>query len=145
VRPWPAYFEIFPRGSDVANLAYHFTGEYRSGSRAAPGLITAIEEEARTWGESWRQETAPPPALAVVQIDDTVFGLIDTRAPDRPHVTFLDPARTRAVLAGGRLEDDLADWAIEEGFALEMDGRSVPLATASYDLLSRFKLQGAAD
>jgi ribosomal peptide maturation radical SAM protein 1 len=139
VRPWAAYFDIFPPDSDAASMAYHFTGEYQSGSRDAPVLIAAIEEEARNWRSCWEQKESPRPALTVIQIEEDVFCLIDTRAQNRPRITFLNSCRARATLTIGTLEDECAKWAIREGFAIGIDGRSIPLATASYDVLVKFQ------
>jgi ribosomal peptide maturation radical SAM protein 1 len=139
VRPWVAYFDVFPPGSDVSSIAYHFMGDYISGSRNSPVLISAIEDEARNWRSCWEQKECPRPSLTVIQIEEEVYCLIDTRAQDRPRFSFLDACRARAALTIVPLEDEYAKWAICEGFAIEIDGRSIPLATASYDLLIRFQ------
>ena len=84
------------------------------------------------------------PMLAVSQIDEDTFVLIDTRSPETPQVKFLTRARAYATLCSGNLSAPDSAWAMSNGYALALDGKCVPLATASNDLLSQIEADVAA-
>lgn len=138
-RPWPAYCDIFPNHAEVGQLAYHFEGDYRSGSRESPQLLGAVDKAIVLWRRSWESKEQPLPALMIVEIDGDNFCLIDTRAEERSRVMFLGLDQARATLTPGPLEHDQSKWAIAEGFAVALDGRCIPLATASYETMSKFE------
>ena len=92
LRPWSSYFDVFPEGSDVDHLAYHFQGEYESASRKDVDTMSRLEKEVSAWRDAWRVDAAPP-ALAVSELDLNTYVLIDTRESSRPHVRFLSAAR----------------------------------------------------
>jgi ribosomal peptide maturation radical SAM protein 1 len=142
LRPWLSYFDVFPGGSDVDQLAYHFQGEYESDSRKDVDTMSRLEKEVTAWRDAWTADAAPP-ALAVSQLDLETYVLIDTREFARPHVKFLSACQARAVLAELPLSSPDAQWAIVNNYALRIDGKSVPLAIGSYELMSKFSEAGA--
>jgi ribosomal peptide maturation radical SAM protein 1 len=141
IRPWSAYSDVFPEDADIASLAYHFDGDYRSGSRESPDLLSALDKEVAEWRGAWEGDDKPPPVLMVAQLTKDMFYLVDTRFERGPRIKFLDVDHTRATLVEGSLQDRYCGWAINEGFAVALDGRSVPLATTSYELLKKFESQ----
>jgi ribosomal peptide maturation radical SAM protein 1 len=143
-RPWPAYRDIFPGDAEVEDLAYHFEGDYRSGSRESPQLLAALDEAVTFWRGSWERKEQPLPALMIVEIDSDNFCLMDTREEERSHVMFLGLDQARATLIAGPLDRDQSKWAIAEGFAVALDGRCTPLATASYETMSKFETPNRA-
>lgn len=143
LRPWSSYFDVFPEGSDVDHLAYHFQGDYESDSRKDVDTMSRLENEVSAWRDAWRVDAAAP-ALAVSQLDLETYVLIDTRESSRPHVRFLSACQARAVLEELPLSSPDAQWAIVNNYALRFGGKSVPLAIGSYELMSKFSEAGAA-
>jgi ribosomal peptide maturation radical SAM protein 1 len=137
LRPWSSYFEVFPEESDVYQLAYHFQGDYESDSRKDFDTMSRLDEEVIAWREAWTAD-ATPPALAVSRLDLDTYVLIDTRDSSRPHVKFLTACQARAVLVELPLSSLDAQWAITNKYALRIDGKSVPLAIGSYELMNTF-------
>jgi ribosomal peptide maturation radical SAM protein 1 len=138
-RPWPAYRDIFPTDANVADLAYHFEGDYRSGSRESPQLLTALDAAVAHWRRPWQSTGQPLPALMIAALDSDNFCLLDTRVEGRSRVRFLKLDQARAALLAGPLDHPLSKWAIDEGLAIALDGRCIPLATASYEIMSQFE------
>ncbi len=137
LRPWSSYFDVFPEGSDVDHLAYHFEGDYESDSRKDVDTMSRLDKEIIAWREAWTADAAPP-ALAVSQLDLETYVLIDTRDSSRPHVRFLTTSQARAILVELPLSIPEAQWAIANKYAVRIDGKSVPLAIGSYELMSTF-------
>ena len=134
--PWPVYKEIFPESTDFASLAYHFQATYRSGSQAAKELMDALYREVVSWREQWANES--PPALWLSPLGKQ-YALIDSRSKKSGYFV-LNELQAAAVLVGGPIDRaPLAQWATKNGFAVELDGWSVPLATCHYELLSAFE------
>jgi hypothetical protein len=134
--PWPSYFDVFPDHANIPLLAYHFKADYDSASRNEPHLLAKLRDEVETWRRSWVDEARP--ALAVSCLDDNTYLLIDTRKKEEPCIRFLTQSQARSVLVENALSDAVSEWAIDNGYALNLDGKSVPLAYASYDLMREF-------
>ena len=137
LRPWEAYADVFPTGSDIANIAYHFHGDYESGSRSDPDTGKQAKREIELWRESWSPGRERP-VLLVTALGDECFLLLDTRIEGPPDIRFLDWRSARAVLTPGPLDDLESQWAIAQGYALALDGRRAPLAVASYEIMKSF-------
>ncbi len=60
VEPISTYYDFLPKKADVRSLAYHFTGEYRSGAHARLDLIRELWSEAEQWREAWRGRNGQP-------------------------------------------------------------------------------------
>jgi ribosomal peptide maturation radical SAM protein 1 len=138
-RPWPAYRDIFPADANVTDLAYHFEGDYRSGSRESPQLLAALDAAVALWRHPWQRNGQPLPALMIAALDGDNFCLMDTRDEERSRVRFLKLDQARAALVAGPLDRPASKWAMDEGFAVALDGRCIPLATASFEILSQFE------
>jgi ribosomal peptide maturation radical SAM protein 1 len=143
VRPWPSYFQVFPDYANVPGLAYHFQADYESGSRNEAETMQGLRDEVKCWRQAWMSETECP-MLAVSQVEENTFVLIDTRSLENPQVKFLTRTRAYATLCSGSLSAPDSTWAISNGYALALDGRCVPLATASNDLLTQIEADVAA-
>jgi ribosomal peptide maturation radical SAM protein 1 len=137
LRPWPAYFDVFPETADVHRLAYHFEGDYESGSRHKIATMKRLEQEVIAWRQAWISDTTCP-VLAISQLDSDTYVLMDTRNASQPTVRFLSPHHARATLVELPLSDAMAQWAVASTYALQIDGKSVPLAIGSYELMSTF-------
>ncbi|MCP4146240.1 MAG: hypothetical protein GY757_00690, partial [bacterium] len=87
--------------------------------------------EIETWQNSWKNSRLELKTFAGKYL------LIDERKPSRrkkEHV--LDADRARELMTDGKyLASDIQCWAVEEKFAVVVDGRYIPLATAKPELL----------
>jgi len=139
IEPLTGYRDIFPEECDVEKLAYHFTARYRSASRESAKLMWQLYEAVTTWQDAWKNgENESPPMLHVQRRQDSSYLLYDTRAGSR--VYNLNAAQAEAALIGGPIDSvPMAKWAIHNRFAVHLDDRCVPLATANYETLSRLE------
>jgi len=142
LRPMDSYFSVLPHGAAVDKVAYHFVGDYESGSLADPVLLNQLESAVEEWKANWSREDAAPPCLAVVELGGEQFVLVDGRnLEDTSPVQFLDRQQVAAVLVQlpANQIGEAQRWALSCKLALEMDGWYVPLATAAPELLAEFE------
>jgi ribosomal peptide maturation radical SAM protein 1 len=145
LRPLPAYAHIFPPGARIDLIAYNFLASYES---AANDKVEAeLRAAVTSWQALWRTGSKPP-ALHVRETRPGAYLLIDTRGlPGARTVQFLDTAQARAALvphkprSASANETSALTWALAERVAVHLDGRHVPLATASATLLARFEAE----
>lgn len=151
-RPMKGYFSVFPPHADIEKLAYHFVGDYGSGSRETPELMKRLETEVDQWMSLWNTEEEALPALAVTSLSEDTFLLMDTRGlEETEEIQFLDREQVSVILAGRRVDeqDEIVEWALSAKLIVELDHMFVPLATAEPALLREFesdqrkKLHGA--
>ena len=134
VTPDSAYEDIYPPGTDVSQIAYHFCADYPSGSRSDHELYARLANQTAAWRECWAPARDEIPLLAIAPIGVELYLLVDTRPGFGPAVEFIDPDRAAAALAGGGTDESRA-WALENRYALEVDGRFVPLATSDCEVV----------
>lgn len=141
LRPFEAYSWAFPEHANLTKLAYHFKGTYQSASRRSPDLLNAIDDEVQHWRDSWEANPDTLPTLNVTELGDETYLLIDTRGlAGTEEIQFLTEAQAREALVGGsatKTEKPL--WGLKSKVTVELDGCYVPLATASFETLSRFE------
>ena len=139
LRPKAAYFDIFPSWTRYDQLAYYFDGDYTCGAFECPSVIERLQEATREWRERWASSTKP--VLAVVHVVGDQYAVVDTRARDAPGASTWSTAtwpKCCSAAPGSRTAHQLS-WAIERRLLVELDGRLVPLATASPQILMRFE------
>jgi ribosomal peptide maturation radical SAM protein 1 len=137
LRPQAAYEHFLPEGADASMVAYHFVGTWQSGSLDAPELLIGIGETVQRWRTLWQQDVSRP-MLHIAPGGPGQWVLSDTRGL-ADGVFYLSDGQAAAALVGGpRARVPQAAWAIRNGFAADLDGWCVPLATASYEVLSAF-------
>jgi len=144
MRPMKSYFSVFPATANIEKLAYHFVGDYGSGSRETPELMKNLETEVDQWMSLWNKQDEALPALAVTSLAEDTFLLMDTRGlEDTEEIQFLDRDQASLILAGRRLDerDDNVEWALEAKLIVELDRLFVPLATAEPALLREFEAE----
>lgn len=56
VRPCAGYETMFPPGTDLGRIAYHFTGEWSSGLLQEPELENELRQAIDSWQRSWNQQ-----------------------------------------------------------------------------------------
>jgi len=143
--PWPGLAEVLPEGADVHRVAYHFSGSWPSESRQHPEVIRAIEVEVARWRRQYNSYVAfgsariwRPPMLEVVPDEKGGHALVDTRGlPGTEAFVTLTRAQAAAALAPRPGPGEL-DWALSRKAGVMIDGRYVPLATASPEILQEF-------
>ena len=146
VRPMAAYNSVFPAQAPLDQIAYHFVGEYRSGSREAPEVIRALTAEVDRWCAAWENQDVLP-TLCVIEIVPGNFMLLDTRSGSgEERILFIDEAQAFAALVGGKpetLKKESVTWALENKVSVMLDNMLVPLAVAEPELLARFEAQNS--
>lgn len=145
LRAIPAYAEVFPDSADLASLAYHYVGEWDTAARRDPALFQALWEAVLGWRRAWTGEQAHP-SLVVMPQGPGRWMLTDTRGLGRGTTFTLNDAQADAVLVGGpRARVPAADWAIQAGFAADLDGWCVPLAITRPALLADLEARRSAE
>jgi ribosomal peptide maturation radical SAM protein 1 len=140
VRPLESYALAFPESAPLEKLAYHFKGDYQNAYREFPELAPRLRSEIAAWRGAWRDPTTPPPLLDLTPLNESNYLLLDTRGLPWPMMRLLTKDQAYAALTGAPLKNQmLSQWAVEAGLALELDGWSVPLATADYDTLKHIE------
>ncbi|HEV2965136.1 MAG TPA: RiPP maturation radical SAM C-methyltransferase [Candidatus Angelobacter sp.] len=142
LRPMAAYSSVFPPEAPLEQIAYHFVGDYKSGSRETPEVIRALTQEVERWKAAWDNQGLLP-ALSVIEMVPGSFMLLDTRSGiGQEKILFIDEAHAFVALVGGRtgaLPEESVRWALENKVSFMLDGMIVPLAVAEPDLLGRFE------
>lgn len=147
LRPMPGYEAVIPPGTDPAAIAYHFIGTYSSGAFDRPDLIAQLKTDVDHWMSLWRNEDKPLPALAITPLVDDHYMLFDSRGLEgTEEIQFVDRHQASVVLTGRRLaeRDEDVEWALDAQAVVELDGRYVPLATATPELLREFEAERRA-
>jgi ribosomal peptide maturation radical SAM protein 1 len=134
LRPLPAYHDVLPEDAPVSQVAYHFVGEYEHAGARHPQLIRALREEVERWIGLW--ERTELPVLIVARVTEEQFVLLDTRGLDLGReIEIIDIDQAHAALAESLEPTPATGWAVQRGCAARVDGRYVPLAVATPDLL----------
>jgi ribosomal peptide maturation radical SAM protein 1 len=126
VRPLPGYDDILPSGAPAAKLAYHFEGDFVSGSYAEPDLLRAVQDGVAAWRQAWSGERLPE--LRVAEHEGAVI-LLDTRGlPGTEAMDVLDPDEALRLTASAPFRDSPGQRSlIERKLALRLDDWFVPL------------------
>ena len=141
--PRPCYRTAFPPHTDLNRLATVFDAEYHSVLRDEPAVHAAFVAAAAAWRAKWAKPEQAVPVLHVTPIGEDAFLLFDSRGV-KGCVEFrvINRAEAAAALTGGPMDcEPLAQWAIAAKLAVELDGWSVPLATAEVDVLASFEAE----
>ncbi len=141
MRPMDSYFAVLPEGVDIPRIAYHFLGDYDSGSLADAELVARLEDAVNDWKRLWADD-GDVPLLAVVQLGSDSYVLMDTRGiTGGQTVRFLNRGEAEAAVVSHPLRQSspASEWAREHGLALALDDWHVALATASPDVLAEFE------
>ena len=136
IRPLAAYGDVFPEGTALHKVAYHFVGDFESGGYDRIETIHALRREVARWRQEWYGEGAVPPELRV-GVYDGEYALIDTRGlPGTEQVELLDRDAAFSLLTGRPyLGTDPELQALERKIAVVMDGWFLPLAVAEPGML----------
>jgi ribosomal peptide maturation radical SAM protein 1 len=137
VRPLRAYRDIFPSTADLRRLAYHFEGDYESCLDLRSDVMERFHRILNDWRAAWGKGAYGCPRLAVASVGDDRFWLFDSRQREQKKIIPVTRLEAETVIWGTRgCESDVVSWALENHFALEMDGRLVPLAVADLETMN---------
>ncbi len=74
IAPFPAYASLYPADAPLADIAYHFQGDYSTPLLADEALLAALRAGAETWKRLWHADKIPvlraiavAPGKAVIQ------------------------------------------------------------------------------
>lgn len=143
IQPMPAYAAVLPEGADPARIGYHFVAKFRTGVDDAPEVLEELGASVGEWADSWRNGERTAASLAMAEVADDVYVLVDTRGlPGTSEVQFFDREQAAVVLTGAppSRRDEL-QWAIDQSLLIEVDGWLVPLATADPEILAGFEVE----
>ena len=132
VRPLPAYRAIYPSVDDaeLAQLAYHFKGDYTSAARRSPDVIAHLSRAVESWREVWKREE-PIPELRLFRLDEGSYLKLDTRGFANIQAEIVSPERAAIILEGSPILSDVARLSLSSGEIAVVDGAIIPLAVIS--------------
>jgi ribosomal peptide maturation radical SAM protein 1 len=136
VRPMAAYSEVYPPGTNLTDLAYHFGGDYDTAARRAPELVAAMDQAIEDWRGLWAKAGSIPPTLAVRRLSDETFIIADTRACRTKSFHLVDRAHAMMALTESTPDHPLAGWALDSRLAVQIRDVIVPLAVADRALFA---------
>ncbi len=141
LRPLPAYGDIFPAGTHLGALAYHFVAKYPSGSLETLAVIDRCESLVSKWLSRWRTADIASPVLALEEVANDLYVLIDTRSSRLgAEISFVQHDQAVAIVGGGSLlQGQWRDWAVKNRYAAILDEQPVPLVVAEPLLFARLE------
>tara|TARA_Y100001934_G_scaffold64699_1_gene80231 strand:+ start:2823 stop:4682 length:1860 start_codon:yes stop_codon:yes gene_type:complete len=138
LRPLPGYFDYLPADAPVAEIAYHFQGDYETAETLDSSVNLRLFGAVQQWRRRWLMPQGSPPMLQVNQAGDD-YSLTDTRN-GRETVYPLTREKASQLLLGSRQFDaESLQWAVERFYVLPIDGALVSLATAEPRIMEDLK------
>lgn len=142
VRYQPHYRDVYPEWSDFENLAYTFDGDFETEAFQDEAFTREFYQYIADWQASWQVGPSQKrPTLWLTKLTEDHYMLKDTRGiPGAPECRFLNTHEAAVVMLGGPLEERASlEWALDAKLLIELDGRYVPLAVATADLMLFFE------
>lgn len=135
VRPWEAFYQVFPPEAQIEKLAYWFQAKYPSEVCEDSQIIRAIQAEVEHWKRAWRTSR-----LALLPYADG-YVILDTRHLEEQEKTyFLTQAQAQHIMTCREYEPSAElDRALEQHLGVVVDDWYVPLVTAKPELLIQFE------
>jgi hypothetical protein len=135
VRPWDAFYQVFPQEGQIEKLAYWFQAEYPSEVCEDSEIIQTIHAEVEYWKRAWRTSR-----LALLPYADA-YMILDHRDPQQQEkIHCLTQTETQNIMTCREYEpsDEIA-WALEQQLGVVVDDWYIPLVTAKPELLRQFE------
>ena len=135
IQPLPAYSSVFPEYADIANLAFHFVGDYECASYLNRDVIQKIMKNVSEWWTQWESGEIP---MLMVQKLGNHFVLMDTRKISTfDSIQVLSEKQAQTILApdGAGQENEEVRWAVNHRLGVVIDEHFVPFVTADSQLL----------
>jgi len=143
VQPLPVYRDFLPLHADVAKIAYHFVGQYRSETHENLEQVRQLSQAVQGWLQAWELPEAARPELRLYEREGT-YVVRDTRAiagSALEHAVSVAEASTLLTAAPWR-GDDAQSQAVARKLAVVRDNWFVPLVTASRRLFVALSGEG---
>lgn len=121
IEPLPAYRTLYPVGTALAEIAYHFRAKYRSGYLEERDRSTNFDRAVLEWQRKWGTDPIPPKLYAAA-LDDGQLFIEDTREIAQERWCILDRARAETLALfrdpkpAGLADNAHQDELIERGF-----------------------------
>lgn len=134
-RPYPGFTALFPPGSPVMDLAYHFIGDHSTAFMADAELVDRFQQAYEGWKAQW---TGRPPTLAALQVGAAGTVVADTRRIARAKMTPLSPEADAALRwfetprRRDRLEPEMTAFLpdfLDRAFVIEHEGMLLSIVT----------------
>lgn len=131
VTPLPGYRKLYPPAIDVADIAYHFDGDYTTQLLDDAALLARLHGAIATWRAASVRH--PPPVLELFERANGAV-VLDTRPVAVRPMTPLTPSQHALLLAldRPRSRDAIppeqradADWLVSRGFVVDYEGKLV--------------------
>lgn len=133
--PYPGFVALFPPGSPVMDLGYHFIAKHKTAFMADEEVHAAVHEAYEEWKNAWE---ARPPRLTTLPMGAMGMVVADTRSIAKAKMTPLSPERDAALTyfekarRRDRLEPDMTEhlpWLLERDFVVEHEGHYISVVT----------------
>jgi ribosomal peptide maturation radical SAM protein 1 len=129
LRPHPRYLKVYPPSiGSIDLLAYHFVGAAATLANSSPDTLLALRSETRMWIDRWKSPVRP--ILSIVEIGEG-FLLIDTRCNELPVVELIDEELAIVLSSTLKRSGAVPSIAYERGWAVDLDGVTVGLASTT--------------
>jgi ribosomal peptide maturation radical SAM protein 1 len=137
ISPFKAYAGLYPPGTPLAEIAYHFTAEYSTPVLDCEGLLAQLHAAVRLWKQQW----APGSLRPVLKLLDTgaeEIVIADTRRVAKRKTTVVSRESDVALKyferprPRDRLDGALADHAddlLQRDFLVEHEGHLLSVVT----------------
>jgi ribosomal peptide maturation radical SAM protein 1 len=139
VRPISSYRDIFPETSAFSRIAYHFVGDYDSGTRANIEFVRALSVEVRSWHRRANSRGPDRPELKICRRDDALM-LVDTRRlRETEPLQQINEEEARLLLSAHPYRRSQAENdAVGRKLAVVLDNWFIPLPVARQELFTEF-------
>lgn len=145
IKPFDAYYDIFPEPTNVDNVAYYFNGDYKAAMCDDATLKREFEAVIRNWQKVRDIDRDKRPKLFIKKIAHDKFILVDTRGVEgNASVSTIDRRQAIISLLGAKSARYLSGskgaikWVLEKKLCVWIDGKLTPLATCSISLINEF-------
>jgi ribosomal peptide maturation radical SAM protein 1 len=135
VAPRRNYYGLYPRTAPVADIAYHFSGQYSTPLLASEESLSKLRTAVALWIEQWRPQRRP----VLVAVDERGgVAITDTRRIARSRHTVLSPAMDAALRhferpkAADRLDGVTAEqveYLLDRHFIVKHEGQLLSVVT----------------
>lgn len=130
LRPIPTYSKVFPKDSNLDDLAYYFIGDYYSPLLKKGSIRQNVETALMGWKKCWSKDVRP--RLDLVDLPNSAGSIvIDTRSVSLCEVSAVNEDQRRVLdslkkpMRRGALsldEEKIMDYLIDRGWIISFDG-----------------------
>ena len=139
IQPFKSYTSIYPAGTSLAEIAYHFNGDYTTPLLDDPALLTAMRRAVALWKNRWENVK---PRLSAIPAKRGRTIVADTRALATEAMTPLSQEAAAALLYFSKPRpreglheghDDQIDELVARHFLIEHENALLSVVTGFVD------------